>query len=148
MSQLTIRISRTLNIRLLCMAPANATIASKCSCLSPVGPGGRFSGHLTPTRLSLASCTIGDSVSLATTLLTDVGDVIGWDTMLVPAPSDADVNNETEKRKTISITYLLVLGLTWWKSLELSSPVLMDLSLRLCFSDLHSTTSRITESTT
>ena len=35
----TVRTSRTLDIRLLCPAPANAIIASKSSCLSPEGPG-------------------------------------------------------------------------------------------------------------
>ena len=37
-AHLNVRTSGTLNIRLLCPAPANATIASKCSCLSLKGP--------------------------------------------------------------------------------------------------------------
>ena len=43
----TVRTSRTLDMRLLCPATADATTASKCSCLSPVGPSVLMGASLT-----------------------------------------------------------------------------------------------------
>ena len=43
----TVNISSTLNIRQLCPASAKTTIESRCSCRSPVGPGGPMGGRQT-----------------------------------------------------------------------------------------------------
>ena len=46
-AHLTVKTLRTLIIRLLCPAPANATIASKLSCLAPEDPGALTGASLT-----------------------------------------------------------------------------------------------------
>ena len=47
MAHLIVRMSRLRNRRLLWPVPANETVASRCSCRSPVGPGVLFGDILT-----------------------------------------------------------------------------------------------------
>ena len=46
-AHLIVRMSRILTSRLLCPAPANAMMASRCSCPSPAGPGALMGALLT-----------------------------------------------------------------------------------------------------
>ena len=65
----TVRSSRTLNIRFLCLAPANASSAYKCFCLSPVGPG-----TLRNEGATLAVCQLSQQALRASSYLPPLHD--------------------------------------------------------------------------